>query len=167
MSCNNCNCMDCRFNRSINDMGDESPIHRQRWQDAEPATESQAKAWDDCLDVLVQQFSPLNVASAVQLMADYFHVRPENYERLTLQFQKFIYENPKYGVLQTASGGIFKRKPAGGSDRSFVPQYIEMKPASNIPDMITGKLPDNCTCKGCGTGLNTSEKSCWKCGAAQ
>lgn len=129
------------------DDGWATPIHRPTWKDAEVATERQAKAWGECLDLLIQQYSPLNMAAAVQLMADYFHVRPENYERLTLQFQRFIHENPKYEIRKGKSGGVFRSSPATTHSQAVV--------------------VDDYTC-GCGnTKLSTkTDKSCWRCGAA-
>ena len=189
MSCDKCDCMDCRVCRAIqkaknmsNDMDDEpvatdenlddgwaTPIHRPSAAEVEPANEVQAEVWMKTINDIFDKYKVETVPmpTMLSMVCTKVGVRHENFPRVSEQVRKFINESPAFEVRRGKGGGIFRREAAGGSDRSFVPQYVELKPATNIPDMITGKLPDDCNCKGCGTGLNSSERSCWKCGAVQ
>jgi len=148
---------------------DDAPIHGLRWQDAEPANEVQAKAWGTIADHFIDHIVSMPLSRLVEAVCNSIRgLKPENYNRVAAQVERFIRESPKYELRKGMAGGVFKRKPAGGSDLSFVqPVYMELKPATNVPDMITGKLPDDHTCPACGnTKLNKAEKSCWKCGGA-
>lgn len=143
-----CPCLDCKRNNAIAAAA-AAPIHRPLWQDAEPANEQQAKAWGDIVDRALKDYGHVNMPTLVAIVLGECQVRQENYHRVGLQVERFIRESSNYELRQGKSGGVFKRSKTSGSNQ-------------------TTKLESNCTCKTCGnTNLNTSEKSCWRCGALQ
>lgn len=167
MSCGACNCEECEegrahdraMNRS-NDMDDSpAPIHRPAWQDVEPANETQAKAWLGYINEVYTDFSVVKGVPMPTLLSMVAQkvpgLRHENYYTVVAQIQRLIIESGHFEIRKGKSGGVFRKDPI----------YMELTPATNVPDMITGKLVNNYTCKGCGnTKLNNSEKSCWSCG---
>lgn len=181
MSCKNCSCLDCNLSRGVakamnrsNDMGEDSaPIRCPSWRDVEPANEVQAKAWGELVDMMLDHNTKwgkaMGLVATVNLVCrNIIGLREENRLKVSAQVERFIRESPKYELRQGAAGGLFKRGKSGGSGSSVsIPlSYIEMTPRTDVPNMLAGKLQSNCTCKSCGnTDLNTSEKSCWKCGA--
>jgi len=156
MSCGPCNCDDCLVDRLEKDP--EPPIHRVTWLDVEPANEVQAKAWigyaNEVLDEYKIQGMPMMTMLSV-IARKIPGLRPENYNMVLAQVEKTLRESPAFELRKGKSGGLFRKTVS----------YIELHPMPGVPDMITGKLADNYTCKGCGnTKLNSTEKSCWSCG---
>ncbi len=193
MTCRSCDCLDCNRQRGIdqcmnrsNDMDDEvetsaPPIHRQPVAAIEPATEAQKTVWMGYVHEVYNDHSNVTGLPMSTLLSLVAHkipgLRVENYTRVTEQIREMLLKSDQFEIRKGKSGGVFRKQFFVGnhaqtgarSDRSVsVPlTYIELTPRNDIPDLITGKLVENCTCKGCGTGLNSSEKSCWKCGAVQ
>ena len=128
------------------------------WEDAEPANEVQAKAWGEIAYNLFDQHKVRAITlSAVVSMVSYgANIRPENYDRVSLQIERFIRESPMFELRKGKDGGVFRKQPI----------HMELKPMLGVPDMITGKLENDYTCH-CGNDrCNKTEKSCWKCGSA-
>jgi len=123
----------------------------------------------------------LNMVAMITLVANKIRgLRPENYNRVALMLERFIHESPELELRKGNFGGVFRKpqaevikdrilaiKPGRLPAPMGVPiAYIELVKMAGVHDMITGKVQDNYTCKGCGnTKLHsTNDKSCWSCG---
>lgn len=138
--------------------GETDDYTKPAWEDAELANDVQAKAWGEIASNLFDEHKvrAINLNAMISMVSYGANIRPENYDRVSLQIERFIRESSLFELRKGKDGGVF-RKPGA---------LLELKPMLGVPDMITGKLADNHTC-GCGnTQCNKTEKSCWKCGAA-
>lgn len=190
-----CPCLDCKRNNAIAAAAASAPIHRQPWQDAEPANQAQAVAWGMLADRILDKYGGMSLSYVVsEVCGGIPGLRDENYPRVKLMVERFLRENPKY-ELRGRAGGIFKRGPAGGTDRSVV--YAEPTPRgfaaavtlidemSKAPKEVqdhalrmikSGTLPppmpevvaiNDHICPGCGNNkCSKAERTCWKCGGA-
>lgn len=132
------------------------------WQDVPAANPEQAKVWLGLVNGIFDKYpgKTMNLPALKVMVAQGIPgLRPENYTMVTLQVERLIRESSAFELRKGKSGGVYR------SALAPAPVYMDLTPATNVPDMITGKLPDNYTCKGCGnTKLNRTEKSCWSCG---
>jgi len=163
MSCGPCNCDDCQDERVEDEEYERpAPIQNYFWSDVEPANEVQAKAWMGYINEVYTQYpnTGIPMMALVSMVGQKIPgLRPENYNKVTAQVQRLIRESPAFEIRKGKSGGVFRKTEA---------QYITLQPMQNVPDLITGQVKDNYTCKGCGnTKLHdTNDKSCWSCGRA-
>ena len=191
MSCGACDCDDCQegrqhdkaMNRS-NDMDDvatdedlddgwATPIQRSAAQKAEPSPEA-IKTWTAYAHRAFEHYKVKSIPlpTLASIICQECNVRPENYSHVSVMVADVIKACPDFEIRKGKNGGVFRKEvyaestPKGWAAAAKVEaQYIEMKTMAGVPDLITGKLEDNYTCKGCGnTKLNSTEKSCWSCG---
>lgn len=185
MTCKNCDCLDCSRQRGIdaamnraNEMDDElwAPIHHE----VPAANEGQRKTWlayADRMFAHYKVFGAIPMPTLVSMVCQECGVRPENYPVVSEQVRQVIMAaTDQFDIRKGKNGGVFRKASfvenhaqtgARVSESVAVPYYSE-KPL-NVADIVLATKPvANCTCKDCGnTDLNSSEKSCWKCGAAQ
>lgn len=153
MSCGPCNCDDCKVDRLEEDF--EPPPIRLTWREVEPANDVQAKAWMGYLNQVYEQYpgKAIPMMTVISLVGQMIPgLRPENYEKVSLQIEKLIRESSEFELRKGKSGGLFKI--ASGTLPAPIPQVVAVTYA------------DNYTCKGCGnTKLHDkNDKSCWSCG---
>ena len=159
MSCGPCNCDDCLVDRLEVDEEELMPP-TPRWYDVAPANEVQAKAWlgyvNEVLDEYKVQGMPMMTMLSV-VARKIPGLRPENYSMVMAQVEKTLRESSDFELRKGKSGGLFRKS------RLLAPIHGTL-PAP-MPEVVSVKLADNYTCKGCGnTKLNSTEKSCWSCG---
>jgi hypothetical protein len=180
MSCKNCDCLDCRTERVVakfknraNDMGDDlpvarpddlddgwaTPIHRPRWQDAEPANVEQAKAWTTIINAVFDRYSgkAINMPALLYVVVGNIPgLKEENRDRVSLQVERFLHESPDFELRSGKNGGVFRQS------RFLTERHGELPQATSHVVSVT---INNHTCKCGNTKCNKTEKSCWKCGA--
>jgi len=190
MSCGPCNCDDCQDERVEDEEYERpAPIQNYFWSDVEPANEVQAKAWMGYINEVYTQYPNIGIPmmALVSMVGQKIPgLRPENYNKVTAQVQRLIRESPDFEIRKGKSGGVFRKDPqaildtvleqriqkaiatakemAGIRDNPI--SYAKLTEMAGVPDLITGQVKDNYTCKGCGnTKLHdTNDKSCWSCG---
>ncbi len=169
MSCDKCDCMDCRIARAVaraKSLASEvDNLSSPAWHDAEPANQVQAYAWGEAADDLLARYKSLSnipLRTMVSMIMYKCNVRIENQARLSPQVERFLHEN--YVITQGKNGSVVEKL-----------QYITMKSITGVPftvpelmekESFTIKsIKDDYTCP-CGNNkCSKVEKSCWKCGA--
>lgn len=187
-----CPCLDCKRNNAIAAAA-EAPIHG---AGEETPNEGQVKAWVQIAhEVFVEyRVNRIPLPSLASMVAQRIPgLRAENYNRVLFLIGQALKSHPDFEYRRGASGGIFKREVAGGTDRSVV--YAEATPrgfakaATLIDEMSkapkevqdhalrmikSGTLPppmpevvaiNDHICPGCGNNkCSKTERTCWKCG---
>lgn len=164
MSCDNCDCMECRVKRAIiraKALENES-VSFSPWKNADKANEVQAKAWGESIDQYLSQYGKgvIHLRTMVSALMYRHNVRIENESLMAPQVERFIHEN--YIVTPDRKvGGKLK--------------YISMTSIASLPftapellakESFTIKsIKDDYTCPCGNTKCSKVEKSCWKCGA--
>jgi hypothetical protein len=127
--------------------GETDDYTKPTWEDAEPANEVQAKAWGEIASNLFDEhkIGAINLPTMISMVSYRANIRPENYDRVSLQIERFIRESSLFDLRKDLEAywiGELERQEAS------------KKPAVN-----------DHTCKTCGnTKCSKTEKSCWKCG---
>lgn len=164
MSCDNCDCMECRVARAViraKSLENES-ISSSTWKNATKANEVQAKAWEEATDYYLSLYGAgtVHLRTMVSVLMYRYNVRVENESLMAPQVERFIHEN--YSVTPDRKVGS-KLK------------YISMTSIASVPftapellakESFTIKsIKDDYTCPCGNTKCSKVEKSCWKCGA--
>lgn len=190
MSCNNCDCMECRRNRAIvkaNDVDDSEPHRYLTWRTAELANENQAKAWTEIINGLLEVNPVINLPNLIAMVCGEVQVRPENYDSLSMQIERFIRESlmPTWSLRKVGGGGMFKTESQTSNMKAIEAlDFVDRKQrAADIQKTIASKEAvalaakveswahqapeDNYTCQCGNKKLNKDvDTSCWSCGTA-
>ena len=114
MSCDKCDCIDCRSDRAIaqaknlaNEVDDDDSMPA--WCFAGKANDVQAKAWGEAADYFLDRYAPnrIYMRTLVSVIMYRVNVRHENQARLSPQVERFLHEN--YSV---AKGGLVSLRRA-------------------------------------------------------
>ena len=163
MSCGPCNCEDCQDEQ----MEEEEMPPTPRWYCVEAGNEVQVKAWLGIANEVLDQFKVkgMPMMTLLSVIAQKIPgLKAENYSMVMAQVEKTLRESSDFELRKGKSGGLYRKDTAPTVTKPM--NYIELTKMNNVPDLITGQVKDNYTCKGCGnTKLHdTNDKSCWSCG---
>lgn len=163
MSCENCDCMDCRIAQAIvKAKSIASDVDNTSWQNADKANEVQAKAWGAATDFFLTQYGAavIHLRTMVSVIMYKCNVRIENESRMNPQVERFIREN--YIITPDKKVGS-KLKYISMTSIASVPFTV---PELQDKESFTIKsIKDDYTCPCGNTKCAKVEKSCWKCGA--
>lgn len=131
-----------------------------RWDNVAPANEAQAKTWLGLVNETLNHYKiqGMPVVTLLSVVAQKIPgLRPENYSTVMAQVEKTLRESPDFEFRKGPRGGLFRKSNLLAPIHGTLP--------APMPNVVSVKMADNYTCKGCGNSkLNSTEKSCWSCG---
>lgn len=167
MSCNNCECLDCRTDRAIataknmaNDMDDDDNS-MPAWTFAGKANDGQALAWGHVVDTLLAKYGPtIHVRTMISVVMYKLNVRLENQASLGLQVERFLHENYVINDKRVDSKLQYIEMTSIAKPIPFTVPELPMNESWTMKSII-----DDYTCSCGNTKCSKVENSCWKCGA--